>query len=1207
MNNAWNDIDGPALLAVAGGLQLRLDNVHALVRLQRMAAFAARLPARPEARPLSSSAVRRILDLEEIGGAAIHSQEDPFEGIYVIEVPFFGGTRLVMQGQATSCGQVASVLLKAIFRSPPGTLPEGFLVRARAIAKLLLDLSDFICRAAALTRGAVPGTELKQISVPSAATLRDLSACVQFTSDEVFAGIPSHEAEYLKGLLVQEQGDLSPWPDGELLDDQIVLKPLIRTGDKITVASPSELMACLRHHVILEAHAWHCEVALADALCDLTVANVTNLLDGIADSPLALVDADTDLVRLVAAFDTDKTIDVIVLTDDLCGYDPASTYGRFDAGEQVNRVNEAFDDGRSDPEKTLRLIVYQGIGRDLVFGIPHSDRPAPTLFLSIEDLETILQTPGTEKLSLWYFARASEKLHQRSAVVSFSTVDLYSTYREHKDSFYTSDGPNPTAFFVQVGHGQSLRVKNFARIDRRHVVHPRSQTLVEAFAMHGRMSSPVYQTIQAGGLSFFVDLEFEPAWVHVKRPGDSAERGFAYEVGEAVGFWIWQMQELAPSVIKDFVALHASLEILVEDVRSAEESEGEVKRDWLTGKLDANGSLALFIHSWPSPNPEGPANAIDRSIVEVLVRIMAQTGGQDASAIGENRRLVDLVAPPGHKQMIHLFGADTDPFKWPGHLEPARWTQDSVASEILDDLGAYLSKCGVDQGEITPQSRISMLNGTVTHWLIDQLTESMMALRGAGLLQSLVARHEALVSETAREVDHLGARLACFGAADDQVNKIAVHQRKSSGSLMASRFLIEYATSIPPNGSQPLTLEAFDRLLGLASEIINKGMLSDAIKHHLSDAQLSILPSGRLGTARDEDGYHGALASFGEDRAQDTFASALEDDNPSDSEFVSYGIPIEEADRLAKSEFGFSYTEFAAACGQILSMANEEGQDDVLEFEEKQIALQLHHELGWSFAKVSKMMALVLMAPRASTAAEFWSGGPAVFPWRFNRDASYLRRPLLGLATDEGTTIVCGRRNLWQAPGYWLEQFRTGRLQGTTPEMKSALNHQRNRKGELFEGQVAERLTELGYTKVRRRLRRVGRHDFRDINGRNLGDIDVVAVHEERRELVLAEAKDLEVARTPAELANEVEKLVETKSSAVVRLSERANWIQEHLQLTLITLGIPDPGSRWNIIPVVVVNEKLVSEKLLHAQLPIVSLGELESELASATAREVRR
>ncbi|MFM9918849.1 hypothetical protein [Lacisediminihabitans sp. H27-G8] len=1189
MTDSWGDIDGPSLLAVASSLQLRLTNVHALVRLQRLAAFAARLPPRPAARKLSSSTIKRLLNLDEVGGPDIRQQEDAFEGIYVVEIPFYGGPRLVLQGQATECGRVAAMILTAIFGTPVGTFPKGYLLRAKVLAKFVLELSDSICRSAGLQVGDVP-SDNDRIEVPSASSMSNQASGVQMTERDVFAEYPAHLVEFLSEKLIQNQGEIPPWTEGELLDDQIILKPLVRSGGLITIASPGELTAYLRHQLVLEAYEWKCHEALALAVRELTAARAVELLRGITDEPFEDIEvADSALIRLTAPYDTDKTLDVIVFSDDLQDYNPDSPYGSWNAWPLADQAASVFNDGRSSPDKTLRLIIYQGIGRDMGFAIPNSREPAPTLFLPLGDLETILQTPGTDDLTLWYFARASEKFQADTHVLSFSAVDLYSMYHDQRDSFYTSDDARPNAVFVQVARGQDLRVENFRKIGRRDLVHPTSQTLVEAHAMHG-ISSPVHMASGSSGVSFFVSLRPIPAWVHLERSAQGKSRGFLFEIGEAVAFWIWQIHLLAPEVLGHLPESPLQVTVIEDILEEGPSAEGE----WIRPLTDSSGRRTLRIQQWPTPKPNDPSNEIDRDIVSALLQVL-EVGTPTRSA-ADRDALIDRLAPPGFKKMIHLFGSDDDPLKWPGELTPARRTQDAVFARVLDELGEHLTETlGLNVGPIAPEERTKFLNNTVSVWLIDQLNSVIADLEQKGLLLGLLEQYEALISETTRERDHLQARIACFGAEDDQALKMAKHASKATASSLASRFLIEYVSAAPSTGHQPLTRERYDHLLALASEIVDTGMLSDAIQHGLTDIELSVLPSGRFGTNHDEDNYYRALAGFGQARAEKAFAEASAHGLTED-EVESAAIPIAEIDACAVLEFGFSYTDFAAACGQILGLANEQNQGDVLTFAHGEIEQRLRTELGWSAEKVLAFIAGSTLGPIGSGPDHFWQRRADVYPWRFNRERSYLRRPLICHETD-GIAVVSGRRNLWQAPGYRLNQFRTGRLQAKTRGLNAALGRQRKRNGELFEVDVASRLKQLGFTNVRRRLRRVGQYDFRNVDGEDIGDIDVIAVDQLYKVIVVVEAKDLEVARTPAELANEVENLV---YKALPRLGKRTAWVQGHLQPVLAELGIANATGHWEVRSVVVVDEGLISERLLKNEVPIVAINKIETVLTAS-------
>lgn len=1183
----WDLVDGPTLLAAASALQLRLDNVHGLLRLERLAAMAARLPPIQHPRPLSSSQIKKLLRDEQVGGEYIRSQEDDYEGIYVVEVPFSDGPRLALQGQATGCADVARVVLEAIFGAPRGTFPPAFLLRVGALARVLLDISDRICKAAGLARGSVPFEKSGQINVPSASTLSNMSGWVRFGADEVLERFPPPARKFIVERLVGQQGSLASWGN-DFLDDEIVLTPLIQSGASLIVASPGELMASLRHHIVLEADELGCTDALREAIRSRAVHGAVDLVRGFLED--LVIEEGNGWTRITGTLDIDKTVDVIVLVDDLGDYDPASVYGQWNGMPVI--ADAASLPVKSSPDRTMRLFLYQGIGRDLIAGIPAGEDGIVTQLMTLADLETILQTPGTDQLSLWYFARALHRLHESTEVISFSAVDLWAMYRDYHSSFYLSDGPPVNTLSVQVAYGQALRVENHRALDRRYLVHPRSKTVVTAHAMH-RSASPVYLTVGAAGVSFFVDTPRGATWVHVRQRADTGRgaAGHLFDIGEATAYWLWRATERLSGSVPSALDANDDLELVV----SAPPATDAGMDQWVIACRD-DKQRTLRVSSTPPLAPNAPPNGMDRELAGALLDAL------DVGAADRDDALARLVQP-GPERMLHVFGPESDPLAWPGGLQAAWRVSESAVSELLDELGEYLvHDLRMPVGDIADEDRLRVLNDVVARWLIDRLTAALAELEPNGLVPGLIERNEAVIAETAREFEYLPARIACFGTRSDEVGRIEDHQRGATLTMLSSRFLIEYVAAFPPSGSSPLTQESYDRVLALASEIINKGMLSDSIRYGLSDIHLSVLASGRLGNDQDGDRYSRALDAFATARAEGTLASSLQD---AASESRGDGALLAVADPLAEAEFGFSYSELAQAAGRLREQAVDESPD-VVTIEVATAISLLSRELGWAEEKAATLIQHLVLEPADSSVAAFWRRGHSVWPWRFNRDRSYLRRPFVQQSSGS-STITFGRRSLYHVPTYWFEQFRSGRLQGRTRGMRSALGERRNKEGHRFEERVASRVAAMGYSNVRRRLTRIGRHNLADVGGTDLGDIDVAAVNLPRRELLLLEVKDLEAARTPVELANEVKSLVGEGNSAVRRLAQRTTWVMEHLRETLGTLGVADARGRWTTRSMVVVNQALLSEEMISSEeMPIVSIERLEGELADRQSRPRR-
>ncbi|MDT0116624.1 hypothetical protein Q9R20_06430 [Microbacterium sp. PRF11] len=1167
----WGDVDGPTLLAAASALQLDPANTASLHGLRRLAAVAAELPARPDARPLSSSKVKSLLAVRGVGDAITAGFQDPYEGLLVVEVPYFGGPHLSMQGLATHCAKIAEFLLTAILAAPKATLPGTFIVKVRALARLLLTVSDRACRGAGLTRWSTPGEDGTRAMVPSATTLSERARWVQFDEEELFEGLHALAREYLTIGLVREQGTPVPIA-GTDRSEWSMVQPLVRSGSTLTVQAPPDLLAALRHHIVRAAIEEYCLPQLVQAMLAYATHKAKELLNGLVDEPLRTVEEGRNWVRLQSQFDSDKLMDLFVVVDDLENYDPFSAYGTWDGDDVFKDLVERSADG----DRVLRIFLTSVIGRDLRVRGRDSAEPTPTLFAGWDDLETILQTPDLGNLGLWYFACALLDLHQRSELRSFSIVDTFELYREHGMSFYLSDDALPDAADLAVGYGQELRYANAFRHDRRRFIKYDGDGWVEGWSVHGRGTSPVYIALLRDGAAYVADLGDITVWVRIP-PVRSRHTNVGADTlmvaAEATAYWMWQLWLVDAELIRRASNDFGVVELLVHGARI-----GETFDTWV--RVTKTEDARFLTVSSPRPGDDdartsSPENEVDR---DLLAALYDSLGGEDASAVGQ-------IAPPGLKGMIHLTNASAITAWAP--LNTPVWTgSEAVVAQVLDGLGRHLSEeLGMPVGTIRPDRRILLLTQTVAPWLIDRLHDELLDLDGTGLAERLVERSEALIAYSSRESERLPARIACFGVASDEVQGLQRRLALASDTMMASRFLVELASAFPPAGGNALNQERYDRLLALSSEIINKGMLVDSLRSGVSDVQLSILGSGRLGTAREGDAYVQAVGMFSRFRAQTVLADAV-DPRPGERD----GLPdLAMADELAQDAFGFTYTDVFDAVAALTELLEDR---QTVSTTRAEAARELAEQTGWDQTKVSAVLDALTLAPFSGTFAQFWEDLPSVAPWRFNRDRSYLKRPLIA----NGPGLVFGRRMLRHAPIYWFESFRTGRLQAKG-KIAGAMSRQRTTKGRAFEREVAALLARVGCAPVKERLRRVGNYDFRNIDGRDLGDIDVAAVRASTQEVLLVEAKDLEVARTPTELRNELNQLVGPGNSAITRLRERAQWVRTHAGAVLKEFGI-DGSSGWSIRPIVVVKQPLLSEHLeLSSDIPIIAIERLEEHL----------
>lgn len=169
-------------------------NASRLVRLHRLAALAMSLPDRGTP-PLSPSAVRSILGIEDVSGRHVLLQEDPYSEVFTQSITFFGGPYLVSPGSGEHTVADMENLAEAAFRER--WMPDELRGPARQLIQALLTVSDIVLKRAGLARGTSPGDSPRTpVYVPAVARLTELSQAT-FVSNDVLG---SH-GEWLRQVI----------------------------------------------------------------------------------------------------------------------------------------------------------------------------------------------------------------------------------------------------------------------------------------------------------------------------------------------------------------------------------------------------------------------------------------------------------------------------------------------------------------------------------------------------------------------------------------------------------------------------------------------------------------------------------------------------------------------------------------------------------------------------------------------------------------------------------------------------------------------------------------------------------------------------------------------------------------------------------------------------------------------------------------------
>jgi hypothetical protein len=538
-----------------------------------------------------------------------------------------------------------------------------------------------------------------------------------------------------------------------------------------------------------------------------------------------------------------------------------------------------------------------------------------------------------------------------------------------------------------------------------------------------------------------------------------------------------------------------------------------------------------------------------------------------------------------------------------------RAVQPAVTATILDDLGQWLAGQGLGTGPLPSDERTKIL-GQVVEYCYQRIARVIAGLSPDGLIPFLVAQDEAVIQDNATRAQRLPSQLACFGPDSVRAHKLLDDERQSVRAAVASRFLVEYVAATPPAGDTAISLMVYDELLAVAAELISRATLSDAIRYEFSQVELSMLPSGRLGVSLG-DRFAAGTEAAATAEAEAKHAMALGPIPPTDTSQADTGIErpalgastSELVNEAMRAEFGFTLTQVKDGLSELAALSASRGPGPCTE-PLAQVRSLLENMPGWDEEIAQAFLGKLTLRPRP----KFLSPGTDVYPWRYNRALSYIRRPLIEIVGPAGEAMLMwGARRALYAARYWEELIYAGRVRGTTRTMKTLMGTIRQDQNKAFERKVETVLRQSGIPVTGSGIKRICGQRLLSASGADLGDIDAIALEPSSKTIIVAEAKDFELARTPAELANEAEDLLIGDKSAVYKLGRRADWIRGHVALVLRHFGVSDNPAGWRVLPVIVTSMNLLTPRVLQASIPVVALPELPSWFRQQSNRRQRR
>jgi hypothetical protein len=1221
--------DSVDLLETVAGLQLMPENIERTIRLEALAHIIASISINNSKPKISSNKLGRICN--SMVPEEITRMEDPFETPFTDEISFFGGSYIVFPGYGGDSVFVFRHLLRAIFQIPDELINPEFISKARMLISAILSISDEIAHNIDLRRGIKPIINNNRVNVPKNPRLDQLKHTISFEQSSLVELLSKKDTN-LSAIerLIVPLGSISI-SNYQIDNGELLIHPIVKAGDKYIFAIPGMLLWAARQEIIHLAIEYNVLNELAKNFNRAVAASVIQYLSYLGNNlcPISLPPPPEINCFSDAFFelDSDKIIYTIVFTDVLDNYDISDINGRWQTdgldikiSNRLKDVAEKIFSMETPPNDILFLFLFQGVGRMFVLGMNEQMRPFGThlLTMSASDLETVALLESGEPLTLWKYACASDTVRDVATIQRYDELDEFQLYRKNHYSYYFSDEAKPNGIFISPGGAGELRTETATKRDLHGAISYINGYIMDVIALHGDRKYPIY--IPKPGLIYrnraALLLEGFPFPIWIIGPSyeneDQAKLHARYcDFADAIGYWLWQftpsLYTILQSIITDYKYIVINMNLLPIDLwlKDQYSSEGD-ESDYLEINADPQkGHIIIKFKVNIRILLERADNIGERYFMQQILH-----GFKDLLPEKERIRLsddaidgiIDDYMPVGiKKKIINIYSnnaMDLDPTGLPSF----RKLQEADINELLDRLGNNLiSTLGFKIGRIDDRQRTLILNNIVSKFYFDELSKLVSSLRPEGLLEWLINYHESTINNLAVHKVTTPTRIALFNSDSQMEELIAKEFKEINEAAVAGRFIIEYVAAQLPNGLRPMSYGVYDQLLAIGNQIINFGFTSDLIHNELADIKLSILTSGRLGS--DESQFEKARSSY-----IPSFLSGeiVRRTNYFESYWRKKEAVVEESDfekRIDKAcllEFGHSLVELLDLMIESLSIG-QELNPVVACLPLDDLANRLAEQLGWQKGKVIAAIDFLSLKPRIDF---FGPESPYrkedIYPWRFNRSLSYIRRPFIIRNSPRGVEVLWGIRHLYDAGHNLFALITSGRLKANCKEMKIILSEINDNRAINFNNRVFNLFEQDSDLIVKKNIKKIGKKHVRDSKGLDLGDIDVLVANPKKRILEAIECKSLALARTPTEMRNEIENLFEggKHRSIVERHQRRTTWIRAHLKEILLWLNIGSVSSeKWKVMPLIVTDIELMTPFLRKSRMDIISILELEKRI----------
>ena len=1107
----------PLVAAPLAGLLTRSENHTATARIEaliHLAALACRGDRKPELGQLHEWLNVALYD------DPITELEVPVEDVFVSNVDaWFGNARLFSgrwQNNAEHVRACVETLIRNLDR-PWTQSTLGPLVALLRVSEALAARTGSE-RYAETTSG--PGEEI----VVDSSTVAESSENVSF-SDEELAGIGVGRGALDPFVFQAEHANLLV---GEsLAHSTLERRPLVRFEGRTTVVLPTAIGAAIRRFTIERASRAG-ELGVFQSTCHL--AQFTEVFQlGRPDWEIDFVemlepDPGDGIREFIGSFDDGGAVHLVFVPDD---FEVIAKEGLSGTHQLEGAVRERMQDraaafaAEPDCRRGLTVLVHGGIGREFypVWG----DLPTGwhQLCVSVPDFLLLGAKSDFTAMRAWKLLQQVDDLEAMGA--DFSNPGGFfnlMAFADQADFELVPGNMRLARVFLCSDFMLLFRHAVRTALDRHASMGPDGSSWI---GLERRTTDPRPDDVQGcevfvspvhrakGEVLACVESASRPWWVQCADvPEAPWHRGLAFNVLDLILGWLGRLVPLLEERCATHTSGPVAFRIRFSEIEAFSRRDAGVARSPpAPGVSVEDGQIVIdctrgYLRSFLSPGNRG-----DRLMIASLVRGVDSLCGKDAASDAAMEEWVEKVVGSDRARFLKM-----TPIRTPEDVIYDAVALPTSRLPMPEDLAwSRLDLCRRAGYKGDPGAIAASRAGPLLHAAVDavwQRVRSRLAeLSRESVIERALVNYVALRKEDRDWLRATSARVAVYdgGQVLSASNERVVSQDKAS---LACRVIAEMAVCTSPLvGGSSCSGTDLDFLIAEVWTLVECASQCDALHYGLAARPPVMLQNGSF--EFDASVAH-AMGPVMREQWRRRFRDAARAGDGVGGDGVEEGIEDPGFPSAFLAEFGLTLEQYAAFVEGVTMEAVETGEAR-LRLRRNEVVKRLRDT---GAIDPERAFAKFVLAPRAkwdesqprNAEQRDW------YPWRFNRQLSIMRRPLVQLSREEDPVVIVVPSILAGTLNY-VGQAAFGELPETlfdSREMIACVGRAAERNGYAFARRVAKRLRELEWqTAGEVRLTELG-------GGDSLGDVDVLAWKHVAGLVYAIECKSLRFDRTVGEV-----------------------------------------------------------------------------------------